>query len=47
VLKIGSVGLFPPFAQLFLLKGYRRSVLCLRHPGMIAPIPGGESRKSP
>jgi hypothetical protein len=28
---------------LFFLVGFRRgSVLCLRHPGMIAPIPLGE-----
>jgi hypothetical protein len=35
-----SVGFFPPLAVFFLLVGLRRgSVLCLRHPGMIAPIP--------
>jgi hypothetical protein len=45
--KIGrdgdSMGFFPPLALLFFLVGFRcGSVFCLRHPGMIAPIPSGE-----
>jgi hypothetical protein len=34
-----GMGLFPPPALLLFLAGFRcGSVLCLRHPGMIAPI---------
>src|SRR5258708_7141180 len=36
-------GFLPPLALLFILVGLRRgSVLCLRHHGMIAPIPSAE-----
>ena len=37
------MGVLPPLALLFFLVGFSRgSVFCLRHPGMIAPIPSGE-----